>query len=170
MSVSSQPENRKASKPLHSTSPGELQLVSFHLGSEEFCLDILRVQEIIRLPQLTRVPNSPYAMDGVMNLRGKIIPVIALRKAFALDRLAHDKQSRIVVIETNGSQFGFIVDSVSEVLRIPADTVAPPPQIGRRRQDYVSGIGKFENRLLILLDIERLLTTDGMLGGAAPPA
>jgi purine-binding chemotaxis protein CheW len=134
-----------------------IQLVSFHVGGEEFGLDILRVQEIIRIQQLTRVPNSPPFVDGVINLRGKVIPVIALRKRIGLEELAHDKQTRIVVVEVRGTVLGFIVDSVSEVLRIPADTVEPPPRLGKVEREYVSGVGKLDNRLLILLDVDRLL-------------
>lgn len=134
-----------------------LQLVSFHVGEEEFGLDILSVQEIIRVQQLTRVPNSPDFVDGVINLRGKVIPVIALRKRFGLQDLAHDKQTRIVVVEIRGTVLGFIVDSVSEVLRIPADTVEPPPRLGKVEREYVSGVGKLDNRLLILLDADRLM-------------
>jgi len=134
-----------------------LQLVSFHIGGEEFGLNILRVQEIIRVQQLTRVPNSPDFVDGVINLRGKVIPVIALRKRFGLEDLPHDKQTRIVVVEVHGTVLGFIVDSVSEVLRIPADTVEPPPRLGKVEREYVSGVGKLDNRLLILLDVDRLM-------------
>jgi purine-binding chemotaxis protein CheW len=135
-----------------------LQLVSFHIDGEEFGLDILRVQEIIRIQELTRVPNSPDFVDGVINLRGKVIPVIALRKRFGLEQLAHDKQTRIVVMEAGGTVVGFIVDSVSEVLRIPADTVEPPPRLGKVEREYVSGVGKLDNRLLILLDVDRLMS------------
>jgi len=135
-----------------------LQLVSFHIGGEEFGLNILRVQEIIRIQALTRVPNSPDFVDGVINLRGKVIPVIALRKRFGLEELAHDKQTRIVVIEVKGTVLGFIVDSVSEVLRIPASTVEPPPRLGKVEREYVSGVGKLDNRLLILLDVDRLMS------------
>lgn len=134
-----------------------LQLVSFHIGGEQFGLDILRVQEIIRIQELTRVPNSPPFVDGVINLRGKVIPVIALRRRFGLEDLAHDKQTRIVVIEVRGTVLGFIVDSVSEVLRIPADTVEPPPRLGKVEREYVSGVGKLDDRLLILLDVDRLM-------------
>lgn len=135
-----------------------LQLVSFVVGGEEFGLDILRVQEIIRVQALTRVPNSPDFVDGVINLRGKVIPVIALRKRFGLEDLAHDRQTRIVVSEVNGTVLGFIVDSVSEVLRIPSDTVEPPPRLGKVEREYVSGVGKLDNRLLILLDVDRLMS------------
>ncbi len=137
--------------------PEPLQIVSFHIGEEEFGLDILRVQEIIRVQDLTRVPNSPSFVDGVINLRGKVIPVVALRKRFGLGTVPHDKQTRIVVIEVGGAVLGFIVDSVSEVLRIPAETIAPPPRLGKVEREYVSGVGKLDNRLLILLDVDRLM-------------
>jgi purine-binding chemotaxis protein CheW len=162
----------QASVQAHGHSQGELlELVGFHVGGEEFALDILRVQEIIRLQELTRVPSSPEFMDGVMNLRGKIIPVITLRKRFGLDRVAPDKETRIVVVEIKGTVLGFIVDSVSAVLRIPADTVEPPPRLGKVDREYVSGVGKLDDRLLILLDVDRLMEDAGeMLGVAAAQA
>jgi len=151
----------QSTNPGNAPSPqahGELlQLVSFHVGDEEFGLDILQVQEIIRIQQLTRVPNSPEFMYGVINLRGKVIPVISLRKVFGLSDLAQDKQTRIVVVEVNGTVLGFIVDSVSEVLRIPTNTVEPPPRLKKMAREYVSGVGKLDDRLLMLLDIERLM-------------
>ena len=101
----------------HSAVERLLQIVSFKIGNEEFGLDILRVQEIIRLQDLTRVPNSPDFVDGVINLRGKVIPVIGLRKRFGLEEQAHDKETRIVVLEVQNMVLGFIVDAVSEVLR-----------------------------------------------------
>jgi len=150
---------------------GELQLVGFHVGGEEFGLDILRVQEIIRLQELTRVPNSNESMDGVMNLRGKIIPVVALRKRFGLEQVPADKQNRIVVVEIRGAVLGLIVDSVSEVLRLPAGTVVPPPRLSKVvKQEYVSGVGKLDDRLLILLDVDRLLTNDDLPGATAAQA
>lgn len=154
----------RPSAPDQGPSRGELQLVSFHVGREEFGLDILRVQEIIRFQHLTRVPNSPASMHGVMNLRGKIIPVIALRSRFGLDPAPPDKQTRIVVVEVKGTVIGFIVDSVSEVLRIPADTVGPAPHLGKAGQEYVSGVGKIADRLLILLDVDRLIREDELAG------
>jgi purine-binding chemotaxis protein CheW len=147
-----------------------LQLVGFRVGGEEFALDILRVQEIIRLHELTRVPNSPEFMDGVMNLRGKIIPVIALRKRFGLGNVPPDKQTRIVVVEIKGTVLGFVVDSVSEVLRIPAETVEPPPRLGKVDKEYVSGVGKLDDRLLILLDLDRLMGETELLDVPASPA
>jgi purine-binding chemotaxis protein CheW len=135
-----------------------LQLVSFQVGGEDFGLDILRVQEIIRIQELTRVPNSPAFVEGVINLRGKVIPVIALRKRLGLDNQAHDKQTRIVVVEAKDTVLGFIVDSVSQVLRIPAGAVEPPPRLGKLEREYVLGVGKMEDRLLILLDVDRLMS------------
>jgi purine-binding chemotaxis protein CheW len=161
--VNAQPKVNEAGNAvsLHDSGPGHhdlLQLVSFHVGDEEFGLDILRVQEIIRIQALTRVPNSPVFVDGVINLRGKVIPVIGLRKRLGLQELAHGKQTRIVVTEVKGTVLGFIVDSVSSVLRIPADTVEPPPRVGKVEREYVSGVGKLDDRLLILLDIDRLMS------------
>jgi len=144
-----------------------LQLVSFHLGGEEFGLDILRVQEIIRVQPLTRVPNSPDFIAGVMNLRGKIIPVVGLRRRFGLEEIPADKQTRIVVVETKGAVLGFIVDAVSEVLRIPAHIIEPPPTLGKTEQEFVSGVGKLDERLLILLDVDRLMSDAEELGCAA---
>jgi len=131
------------------------------VGSEEFGLDILRVQEIIRHQQLTRVPNSPDFVDGVINLRGQVIPVIALRKRFGLDESGHDNQARIVVLEVQSMVLGFIVDSVPEVLRIPASAVVAPPRFGKVEREYVSGVAKLDDRLLILLDVDRILGSPG---------
>jgi len=135
-----------------------VQLVSFHLDGEEYALEILRVQEIIRMQDLTRVPNSPNFVEGVINLRGKVIPVVGLRKRFGLAPLPADKHTRIVVVEVNGTVVGLVVDSVSEVLRIAADTIEPPPRLGKVEREYVSGVGKLENRLLLLLDVDYLLS------------
>jgi purine-binding chemotaxis protein CheW len=140
-----------------SRSQGELQLVGFHVDGEEYGLDVLRVHEIIRVQHLTRVPDSGDFIDGVMNLRGRIVPVVALRRRFGLKPAAIDKQTRIIVVETSGTVLGFIVDSVSEVFRIPSDRVEPPPRLSKVDREYVSGVGKIDDRLLILLDVDRLL-------------
>ena len=110
--------DRRGTSGAHETGQ-VLQLVGFRVGEEEFGVDILRVQEIIRSQQLTRVPNSSEFMEGVMNLRGKIIPVIALRKRFGLEEVPSHDHTRIVVVELQGTVLGFIVDAVSEVLRAP---------------------------------------------------
>ncbi len=149
-----------------------LQLVGFRVGGEEFGINILRVQEIIRSQPLTRVPESPEFMEGVMNLRGKIIPVIALRKRFGLEIIPPDKQNRIVVVEIQRMVLGFIVDAVSEVLSIQADSIEPPPRLSVVGREYVSGVGKLGDRLLILLDADRLFSgsEEGMMGTAVAQA
>lgn len=106
-----------------------MQLVTFSIGEEEFGVDILRVQEIIRMMDITKVPKAPDFVEGVINLRGNVIPIIDLRKRFGMDARERDKNTRIIVIEINNMIVGFIVDAVSEVLRIPADTVEPPPPV-----------------------------------------
>ncbi|MGC2062653.1 MAG: chemotaxis protein CheW [Thermodesulfovibrionales bacterium] len=139
-----------------------LQLVTFRLGSEEYAIDILKVQEINRMVDITSVPNSPSDVKGVINLRGKVIPVINLRKKFGLGSKDTDAQSRIMVVDV-GITVGLIVDSVSEVLRLSSDTVEPPPPMtGGIGSEFIRGVGKLQDRLLILLDIDKLLGHDEM--------
>ena len=134
-----------------------LQLVTFRLCDEEFAIDILKVQEINRMVDITAVPNSPSYVEGVINLRGKVIPVINLRRRFGLEAKEADMHSRIMVVDV-GVTVGMIVDSVSEVLRLSGDTVEPPPPLtGGVGSEFIKGVGKLQDRLLILLDIERLL-------------
>ncbi len=138
-----------------------LQLVTFSIGEEEFGVEILKVQEIIRMLEITRVPKAPDFVEGVINLRGKVIPVIDLRLRFGLQTKGHDKKTRIIVIEINQMIVGFVVDSVSEVLRIPAGTIEPPPPvISGLDSEYISGVGKLDDRLLIMLDLNRLLSKE----------
>ncbi|MEG2004708.1 MAG: chemotaxis protein CheW [Bilophila sp.] len=136
-----------------------IQLVTFKLGDEEFGVDILKVQEIIRMLPITRVPNAPNFVEGVINLRGKVIPVIDMRKRFGLDTTPHDSQTRIEVMDLQGQIVGFVVDAVSEVLRIKESTVEPPPPVvAGIGSEYMRGVGKLEDRLLILLDLDKLLS------------
>ncbi|MDR2123403.1 MAG: chemotaxis protein CheW [Desulfovibrio sp.] len=138
-----------------------LQLVTFSIGEEEFGVDILKVQEIIRTMEITKVPRAEAFVEGVINLRGKVIPIIDLRRRFGLDSKVHDKHTRIIVIEINNMIVGFVVDSVSEVLRIPAGTVEPPPPVvAGVDSEYISGVGKLQDRLLILLDLDKLLSNE----------
>lgn len=135
-----------------------LQLVTFRIGEEEFGVDILAVQEIIRLMQITMVPRAPEFIEGVINLRGKVIPVINMRTRFSKEPHEPDSNTRIVVMELDQKIVGFLVDGVSEVLRIPANTVeGPPPVVAGIGSEYIRGIGRLDNRLLILLDLDNLL-------------
>jgi len=136
-----------------------LQLVSFKIGTEEFGLDILKVQEINRMVEITRVPNSPEYVSGVINLRGKVIPVVDLRWRFGLGRKEEDKNTRIIVVELEGVVVGFVVDQVKEVLRIPKSVTEPPPaMVAGIGSEYITAVGKLKDRLLILLDMERVLS------------
>jgi len=138
-----------------------LQLVTFRLGGEEFGVDILKVQEINRSMEITKVPRAPDFVEGVINLRGRVIPIIDLRRRFGKGHKSHDQNTRIIVFEIRSMIVGFVVDSVSEVLRIKADTVEQaPPVVAGVESEYIKGIGKLDNRLLILLDLNKLISTE----------
>ena len=140
---------------------GVLQLVSFNLGDEEYGVDILRVQEINRMVHITRVPKAPEFVEGVINLRGKVIPIVDLRKRFGLVAKPHDKNTRIIVVDIDGRTVGLIVDGVSEVLRFSMDTIEPPPpMVTGVDAEYIWGVGKLEDRLLILLDLSKVLANE----------
>jgi purine-binding chemotaxis protein CheW len=139
-----------------------MQLVSFKLGKEEYGVEVLKVREIIRVPIITRVPNTPHYIEGVINLRGKVIPIISLRKRFALDIALNDAKSRIMVMLMNNELTGFIVDSVAEVVRISTNEIQPAPPVvaGSVDQECLSGVINREDRLLVLLDLERLFSQE----------
>ena len=138
-----------------------IQLVTFSIGEEEFGVNILQVQEIIRTMDITKVPRAPEFVEGVINLRGKVIPIVDMRSRFGLESKEHDKYTRIIVIEIEMIIVGFVVDSVSEVLRIPANSVQPPPPVvAGMESDYIDGVGKLDDRLLILLDLDSLLDNE----------
>ena len=140
-----------------------LQMVSFKIGDEEFGVDILKVQEINRMMSITKVPNAPAFVTGVVNLRGRIIPVIDLRYKLGMPGKDYDNDTRIVVVEVNDTTTGFIVDAVSEVLRIPRSiTEAPPEMVSGIDSDYITAVGKLEGKLLILLDLEKVLSSGEM--------
>ncbi len=138
-----------------------LQLVSFQVGEEEFAVDILKVQEINRMVDITRVPKSPHFVEGVINLRGKVIPIIDLRKRLRVTNTEYSRQTRIVVVDIEGKVIGLIVDAVSEVLRLPAETIEPPPHmVSNVDVEYIKGVGKLDDRLIILLDLNTLLSKE----------
>ena len=137
------------------------QLVVFQLGAELYGVEIARVHEIIRLQTVTRVPRAPSFVEGVINLRGKVIPVVDLRRRFGLPTAEHTRATRIVVVEIGDQVVGIIVDSVSEVLRINSSTVEPPsPVVAGIDSEYLHGIAKLPERLVILLDVDRVLARD----------
>ena len=141
-----------------------LQLVIFQLGGEEFGVEIVKVQEIIRMPEITQIPQSPDFVEGVINLRGQVIVVVNLDKRFNLNQKEVDENSRIIVVEIDNNVVGMIVDSVNEVLRIPNSSVEPAPDLvlSQISRDYLKGVGKIDDRLLILLDLARVMTIEEM--------
>jgi purine-binding chemotaxis protein CheW len=141
-----------------STSDDLCQFVICRIGQEEFAVDVLSVQEINRLVEVTRVPKTPRFVEGVINLRGRIIPVLDLRRRFGLIASEQTTQSRIVVVSVQAKLVGFIVDSVVEVLRVPKNAIEPPPNVGSSAgAEFTQGVGRIDDRLLIVLDLNRLL-------------
>lgn len=139
----------------------EEQLVIFNVGNEIYGIDTSKVQEIIRMQDITHVPGAPAFVEGVINLRGRIIPVIKLHERFGLPGSDSSKASRIIVVETEGQVVGMVVGTVSEVLRIATDCVEPPsPIVTGLDSEYIRGIAKLESRLIILLQLNRLLTSE----------
>jgi len=136
-----------------------VQVVSFHLGSEEYGVDISQVQEIIRMVEITHVPRAPRFMEGVINLRGQLIPIIDLRTRFGMQRGEQTKSTRIVVTEIGSKRVGIVVDSVSEVINIPLEQVEnAPDMIAGVGTEYIQGVGKVNERLIILLDLTMVIT------------
>lgn len=139
---------------------GEEQVVVLELAGEAYGVEIGRVQEIIRMQPITRVPNVPAFIEGVTNLRGRVIPVLDLRRRFGLAATPPTRQSRIVVAELGSHAVGLIVDGVSEVLRVPAEAVEPPSALVTTAEStYLRGVAKLEDRLVLLLDLTRILTS-----------
>ncbi|HOM16045.1 MAG TPA: chemotaxis protein CheW [Thermoguttaceae bacterium] len=145
----------------HQESVGSLQLVSFRLGQEEYGIEITKVQEIILMGEITHLPQTPPYIKGLINLRSTVIPIVDLRLRFGLPPQDPTEDTRIMVINVRGKIIGVIVDAVSEVLRISKEQIAPPPPTAAGKgREYLTGLVKLENRLLILLDIEKLFTAE----------
>ena len=136
----------------------ELQLVTFRLASEEYGLPITKVQEINRLVPVTKLPQTPDFMEGIINLRGRIIPVIDLRKRFVMSISSHDDDTRIIIVEINGQVVGVTVDAVTEVIRLSTANIEPPPATVAVDSRYIDGVGKIDDRLIILLNVDNILT------------
>ena len=139
----------------------ELQIVTFFLGKEEFGVEILLVKEIIRPSPVTEVPNTPVFLEGVINLRGNVVPVVDLRKRLNLTTTPADKDTRIIIIDIEDRVVGFIVDSVSRVITIPGDSIQKAPDVVTVgvESEYILGVSRIEEeRLIILLDFSKILS------------
>jgi purine-binding chemotaxis protein CheW len=136
----------------------DLQVVGFRIGNETFGVRIASVREIVRVPEITAVPSAPETVEGVINLRGKIIPVMDLRKRFGHVDIQPNKKNRILVVELDNKLVGLIVNAASEVLKIPpSDIEAPGSVFAEGESSYVTGVAKLKGRLIILLDVNKLL-------------
>jgi len=153
----------------------ELQVVGFRIGRETFGLPISIVREIVRVPEITSVPNAPDYIEGVINLRGRIIPIVDLRKRFGEKSFEANKKNRIVVVELESRAIGLIVNSASEVLRIPPSEIEEPHNVFKEGElNYITGVGKLNGRLVILLDLNKILQRGELnhleeLAGSAEP-
>jgi purine-binding chemotaxis protein CheW len=145
------------------TSNDLLQLVSFMLADEEYGVEVLKVHEIIRIPTITKMPNAPQHIEGIINLRGRVIPIISMRRRFNLVENENSCQTRIIIMDVAGSQTGFVVDAVSEVIRIHRGEIQPPPSLvlsGGIGQEFITGVFNHVERLLIIMDIDRMFSDD----------
>jgi len=139
-----------------------LHLVTFRLLGEEFALPITDVREIIRMVEVTPVPQAPTLVEGVINLRGQIIPVVDMRKRFGIEPKETDHESCMIVIEMRGILVGIIVDDIPNIGRIPSDSVSPPPAMvaGAIGAEYIKGISHHEDRMIILIDMRKVFSQD----------
>jgi purine-binding chemotaxis protein CheW len=142
-------------------------LATFFLDREEYGVDVRLVQEIRRITEITQVPRAPDYIRGVINLRGRIIPVVDLKKKLSLGEVETTKAGRIVVVKIQDRLIGMLVDGASQVLKVPVSSVEPPPsEVVERGGDYIRGVAKLEERLLILVDLHKILVLEGREGGA----
>jgi purine-binding chemotaxis protein CheW len=136
----------------------DFHIVGFQVGRETYGVPITSLHEIVRVPEITAVPDAPNYMEGVINLRGKIVSVIDLRKRLGETQVVNSKRNRILVVEHNGRLCGLIVDSASEVIKIPAaDVELSPTEFHEGSMNCVTGLGKYKGRLIVLLEMARLL-------------
>ncbi|MGA9391046.1 MAG: chemotaxis protein CheW [Candidatus Sulfotelmatobacter sp.] len=142
----------------------ELHIVGFQIGRETYGVPITSLHEIVRVPEITAVPDAPEYLEGVINLRGKIVSVMDLRKRFGIKQVTLKKGNRILVVEHSGRLAGLIVDSASEVVKIPREDVEAPPAVFQEGGlNCVSGLGKVRGRLIVLLDMSKLLAPASLL-------
>jgi purine-binding chemotaxis protein CheW len=136
----------------------DIQIVGFRIGRETFGLPIAMVREIVRVPEITSVPNAPDYIEGVINLRGRIIPVVDLRKRFGAKVIESSKRNRIVVVELESRCIGLIVNSASEVIKLPPSDIEAPHSVFQEGElNYITGVGKLRGRLVMMLDLSKIL-------------
>ena len=150
----------------------QVQLVTFRVGGEEFGLDVFAVHEILRYQEPTPMPRAPEFVEGVLDVRGMLVPVVDLRRRFETPEVAYDFDTRIILVDFNDERLGLVVDSVTEVLRAPETAVSPPPAFIRGlAAEFVRGIVRVGDRLVVLMDLDRILSSEERIALAhADPA
>jgi purine-binding chemotaxis protein CheW len=166
---------RRSSTPHGDSQTGDQpvqQFVGFRIGEEDYAIAITKIQEIILMKPITRLPQVPDSIEGLINLRGNVIPVVNLRKRFGLPARDFDDETRTVVVNTHDKTVGCVVDEVTQVMRVSADQIQSVPiSVSSTARRFISGIARFDDRLLILLDIDRLFDPSELdLGPADGPA
>lgn len=137
--------------------------LGFRLGAEVYAIEVLVVREIIEMQRITRLPRTPYYVLGMINLRGKIVPVVDLRRKLDLEEHAAEHETRIIVVEVQGLRTGVVVDGVSDVLDITNAQIEVPPHLGGGDVAYLTGIAKIGERVFVLMDLERVLSADDVI-------
>ncbi|WP_261132865.1 chemotaxis protein CheW [Bacillus sp. Marseille-Q3570] len=146
------------------TEETEMKAIVFQLLDEEYGVDVHQVRSIERIQEITRVPRTPSFVKGVINLRGIVTPIIDLRSRFDLEETSYTEDTRIIIVNANDLEVGMIVDSANDVIDVPADTVEPAPKVvGGIEAEYLDGVAKLEKRLLILLNLEKVLNPEEII-------
>jgi purine-binding chemotaxis protein CheW len=137
------------------------QLVVFSIGNEFYGVDVDAVESIIKMQEITRLPHAPEFVEGITNLRGAVVPILDLRKRFGLEASEATRDTRIMIVNMNNTNVGMVVDSVTQVVRIAAESIDPPPQMAMTvNSAFIKGIAKLDEMLIILLDLKKVLTVD----------
>ena len=138
-----------------------INLVTFRLGNNEYAIDIMQAKEIIKMEKITLIPNAPNYVEGVINLRGNIIPIVDLKKRFNLEENEGEKNTGIIIVKIDDVDMGIIIDAVSKVVSIANSNIQPPPpMLSGIGQKYIKGVAKLEDKLLVVLDLEKLIVGD----------
>ena len=161
--ASAAPTSALVSRPPMAAAPGGSEYLTFTLGTEEYGIDILKVQEIRSYEGVTRIANAPAFIKGVVNLRGIIVPIVDMRIKLALGRPDYDDFTVVIILNLSGRVVGMVVDSVSDVIALVADQIRPAPDFASSFDtSYITGLGTVDDRMLILVDIERLMRSPEM--------
>ncbi|WP_280768960.1 chemotaxis protein CheW [Salipaludibacillus daqingensis] len=139
----------------------DMKVIVFQLKDEEYGVEVEQVRSIERVQHITRVPSTPDFVEGVINLRGVVTPIIDLRKRFSIDGLEHSESTRVIIVTVGAMDVGLVVDAANDVIDIPRDAIEPPPVVvGGLEAEYIRGVAKLEKRLLILLNLDKVLNPD----------